>query len=115
VKESEIQARIRLALGEEHDLTLWRNNVGVAEMWSSAGKSQRVSYGLCVGSSDLIGLLSPAGRFVALEVKRPGEKPTQEQVKFMQHVRQMGGFAAVVCSADEARAAVQRARQGASE
>lgn len=115
MKESEIQARIRLALGEEHDLTLWRNNVGVAEMWSSAGKSQRVQYGLCVGSSDLIGLLAPRGRMVALEVKKPGEKPTPEQVKFQAHVRAMGGFAAVVCSPDEARAAVARARQGASE
>lgn len=115
MKESEIQAKIREALGREHDLTLWRNNVGVAEMWSSAGKSQRVQYGLCVGSSDLIGILSPGGRFVALEVKKPGEKPTEEQVKFMRHVRQMGGFAAVVCSGAEASAAVQRAREGASE
>lgn len=115
MKESEIQAQIRQALGREHDLTLWRNNVGVAEMWSSAGKPQAVRYGLCVGSSDLIGLLAPAGRFVALEVKKPGEKPTEEQRKFMAHVRQMGGFAAVVRSADEARAAVQRAREGASE
>lgn len=115
MKENEIQAEIRKALGREHDLTLWRNNVGVAEMWSSAGKSQRVQYGLCVGSSDLIGLLAPAGRFVALEVKKPGEKPTEEQVKFMAHVRQMGGFAAVVRSASEATAAVQRAREGARE
>lgn len=115
MKESEIQARIRLALGEEHDVTLWRNNVGVAEMWSSAGKSQRVQYGLCVGSSDLIGMLAPGGRLLALEIKKPGEKPTAEQVKFQRHVRQMGGFAAVVCSSDEARAAIVRARQGASE
>lgn len=113
--ESEIQAKIREALGREHDLTLWRNNVGVAEMWSSAGKAQRVRYGLCTGSSDLIGLLAPSGRFVALEVKKPGEQPTDEQSKFMAHVRQMGGFAAVVRSAEEARAAVQRAREGASE
>lgn len=115
MSESEIQAKIREALGREHDLTLWRNNVGVAEMWSSAGKAQRVRYGLCTGSSDLIGLLAPSGRFVALEVKKPGEQPTDEQSKFMAHVRQMGGFAAVVRSADEARAAVQRAREGASE
>jgi hypothetical protein len=114
MSETAIQQEIRLALGAEPDLTLWRNNVGTATHWNpGTGKTQSVKYGLCVGSSDLIGIL--AGRFVALEVKTEVGRLTKEQRVFLEHVRRMGGFAAVVRSADEARAAVQRARQGASE
>lgn len=115
MSESKIQAEIRLALGAEHDLTLWRNNTGVGTFWVASGKTQRVQYGLCVGSADLVGLLAPSGRFVALEIKTEAGRLTKEQRAFLAHVRQMGGFAAVVRSVEEARAAVQRAREGASE
>lgn len=115
MSESLIQSQIRLALGSEKDLTLWRNNTGVGTFWVASGKTQRVQYGLCVGSSDLVGLLSPSGRFVALEVKTEVGRLTKEQRVFLAHVRSMGGFAAVVRSVEEARAAIQRAREGASE
>lgn len=62
--------------------------------------------GLCVGSADLIGMLAPQGRFLALEVKRPGEKPTREQELFLELVRKSGGVAAVVHSVEEALAVV---------
>jgi hypothetical protein len=91
-------------------------------------------YGLCVGSSDLIGVLridrariisgpsthvallnQSIGRFVALECKRPGEQLTEEQERFLALVRCLGGFACVVTSPEEALAAIERARQGQSE
>lgn len=115
MSESLIQAQIRLTLGSEKDLTLWRNNVGTGTFWMPSGKTQRVQYGLCVGSSDLVGLLAPSGRFFALEIKTDVGRVTKEQKAFLAHVRSMGGFAAVVRSVEEARAAVQRAREGASE
>lgn len=116
MSETAIQQEIRLVLGAEPDLTLWRNNVGVGTFWApGTGKTQSVKYGLCNGSSDLIGVLAPSGRFVALEVKTEVGRLTKEQRVFLEHVRRMGGFAAVVRSADEARAALARARQGASE
>lgn len=67
-----------------------------------------------VGGADLIGILT--GRFIALEVKRPKKgRESEEQQMFMQLVRAKGGFAAIVRSVDEAHAAIQRAREGASE
>lgn len=106
--ETEIQQQIRLALGREPDLVLWRNNTGVAKH-----DGRKVRYGLALGSSDLVGIL--AGRFVALEVKRPKGRASDEQKLFVELVRAKGGFAAFVRSVDEARAAIQRAREGASE
>jgi hypothetical protein len=108
MSEGHIQDAIRLALSDEPGLVLWRNNVGVAEL-----RGARVRYGLAVGSADLIGCLS--GRFVALEVKTPVGRASQEQRLWLALVRRNGGFAAIVRSVDEARAAVARARQGASE
>lgn len=105
MSEGQIQDAIRLALSDEPGLVLWRNNVGVAEL-----RGARVRYGLAVGSADLIGCLD--GRFVALEVKTPTGRATPEQRLWLDLVRRHGGFAAVVRSVDEARAAIARARQG---
>jgi hypothetical protein len=60
------------------------------------------------GTSDILGLVR-GGRFVALEVKLPGEKPTAEQLAFGARVVELGGFFAVVTSVDEAVAAVRAA------
>lgn len=109
--EKTIQNEIRLALGREPDLTLWRNNTGHANYATDAG-DRTVRYGLARGSADLIGVLAPSGRFVALEVKRPGGKLTDEQSMFLALVRKRGGFACVVESVEAARAAIGRARLG---
>lgn len=109
--EARIQDEIRLALGSIHGLVVWRNNVGLARHFDpKTHETQTVKYGLANGSSDLIGVLR--GRFVALEVKRPGEKPTKDQEQWLSIVRACGGFAAVVTSAEEAVAAIERAARG---
>ena len=114
--ESDIQHAIRLALGREPDLVLWRNNVGVAHPAGRPGIPGRpVRYGLCTGSSDLIGILAPSGRFVALEIKTPQGRATTEQLMFLELVRKRGGFATIVRSPEDARAALERARMGATE
>jgi hypothetical protein len=48
-----------------------------------------------VGMSDLIGILPPHGRLLAVEVKRVGAKPTPEQAAFLEIVREAGGKAFV--------------------
>jgi hypothetical protein len=112
--EAEIQHAIRLDLGREPDLRLFRNESGVA---THAGRNsvQRVRYGLAKGSSDLVGVLAPAGRFIALEIKSPTGKPTERQLMWLATIRRFGGFAAIVRSVEDARAAINRARAGASE
>lgn len=111
MSEKDIQTRIRNTLGRCADLCLWRNNTGML----IDQRGQRVAFGLSVGSSDLVGVLSPHGRFIALEVKRPGSKPTKEQQQWLALIRTMGGFAAVVTSEEEALCAIDRARQGHSQ
>lgn len=47
------------------------------------------------------------GRGFALEVKRPGSKPTPTQLVEIERVRSAGGVAQVVTSADEAQAVLE--------
>ena len=111
--EHAIQQAIRESLGLETDLVIWRNNVGQASHWDpGSGRTLRVVYGLAPGSADLVGILAPRGRLLALEVKRPGEKARPDQEAWLALVRSCGGFACVVTSVAEARAALERARRG---
>lgn len=138
--EAEIQNAIQLDLGREPDLTLWRNNVGQAsaEVCTRAHLMRLVSllesghvlralellralikepqrftrYGLCVGSSDLIGIVAPRGIILALEVKRTiKDQPTPEQVMFLELINRRGGVGRVVRSVDDARKAYWDARE----
>lgn len=116
-READIQDAIRLALGRVQDLVLWRNNQGQVERWDHrSGRTIRAHAGLPPGSPDLIGIL--AGRFFALEIKRPGARTSPAralaQTQFLALIRAKGGFAALVSSVDEATSAVERARRGES-
>ena len=107
VGESQIQADVRRALSTCDDVTMWRNHVGF-------DPSTNTRYGLCVGSADLVGILAPSGRLLALEVKAPRGRTSEAQDVWMAHVRTMGGFACVVRSPMDALLAIARAREGAS-
>lgn len=72
-------------------------------------------YGLARGSADLVGILAPHGRLVALEVKTPTGRVAPEQEQWLELVRRMGGFACVVRSVADARDALARARMGAAQ
>jgi hypothetical protein len=52
------------------------------------------------GCADIIGQMSD-GRFLAIEVKREGKKPTDDQVAFLGRVSRAGGVAFVAWSADD--------------
>jgi hypothetical protein len=109
VSEQELQQRIRLELGSG-PVRLWRNNVGAL----CDPRGRLVTYGLCTGSSDLIGLrqltVTPEhlgqhlALFCALEVKTQRGRATAEQERFLAAVRELGGLAGVVRSLAEARA-----------
>ena len=109
--EHEIQQRIRLACGRGA-VRLWRNNTG--GLVDQQGRFVR--FGLCRGSSDLIGLRSlevtpdlvgqRIAQFVALEVKTARAVLSPEQRAFMELVEQLGGVAAVCRSVEEAEQAL---------
>lgn len=54
------------------------------------------------GISDIIGIQMGTGRWVALEVKQPGGKPTELQQTFLDEITEFGGIAGCVHSVDEA-------------
>lgn len=103
--ERELVRAIRLAVGSMEGVVLWRNQVGSVE---SEGRWQR--YGLVKGASDLIGLVAPYGRFLALEVKTKRGRVRPEQQMFLDLVNRMGGVGRVVRSVEEALEAVRAAR-----
>ena len=98
MKESDIQRLIMLALSEAGCL-IFRNNVGVLK--NAAGIP--IKFGLCVGSSDLIGL-TPAGKFLAVEIKTSKGRATTEQLRFIEAVRSRGGIAGIARTPAEALA-----------
>lgn len=59
-----------------------------------------------VGVPDL--LCCWQGRFVGLEVKLPGEKPSRRQEVVLERIRKAGGIAAVVSSVAEVEALLKR-------
>ena len=103
--ETTLMQRIMLSASKIPGVRLFRNNTGF-------DKSAKVRYGLCVGSSDLIGWktieITPhhIGRkiavFVALEVKTESGRPTTEQLNFIDHVDMAGGHAGIVRSEQDA-------------
>jgi hypothetical protein len=78
----------------------WRQNQG-AITGSYKGKRRFLRFTSVDGVSDILGVLRPQGQLLALEVKRPGKKPTPEQEAFLATVRDHGGIGAYVQSVAE--------------
>jgi len=92
ISERLIQANILRYLRIMH-VFCWRNNTG---------RRGGVSYGR-IGSADILGILKPSGRLLAIEVKKPGGKPTEDQLAFLWAVRDAGGVAIVATDVDDVR------------
>jgi hypothetical protein len=77
---------------------VWRNNSGALR----DRRGIPVRFGK-VGSSDILGVQGETGRFIAIEVKRPGMsyKPTPAQVDFLQAIHNHGGLAGIATCTDD--------------
>jgi len=62
----------------------------------------RVTYGLGVGSTDLVGIQAPIGRFLGFELKA-GSETSPEQLTWHEAARSRGALIEVVRSVDEMR------------
>lgn len=93
--EKDIQKRILERLAFVRDGFFWRENAGMTV--SEYKGKKRVWRSGFAGIADVIGVYR--GIFVAIEVKRPGKKPTELQSAFLDKVRQKGGIA-FVCDDD---------------
>lgn len=82
----------------------WRNNTG-AMSGEHHGKKWFMRFGF-PGIADILGIL-PSGRFLAIEVKRPGGKLTLDQVAFKQAVESNGGMYLLAQSIDDVKKAFE--------
>lgn len=108
--EQAIQQNILLQCSRSN-VRLLRNNCGSYK--SPTGTFVRYGVGN-PGGSDLIGLRSVTitpemvgqqiGQFVALEIKTPTGRATEQQQRFLAMVRSLGGLAGIARSVDEAQA-----------
>ena len=105
--EAYVQNKIRLAVGSG-DVRLFRNNTGaLLDM-----QGRLVKFGLCKGSSDLIGFRSititpdmvgqKIAVFSAIEVKDKG-KATVDQKNFINIIKNAGGYAGVAKNVNDAK------------
>jgi len=130
-REEQILERHVLArLGQRDDLMLMTNEVGegyygavapllrgaVSRFGPEAVRAvndvlyrQRVTYGLCVGSSDLVAVAAPLGRLVAIELKSERGELRPAQRAWLQRMRELGAVAGEARSPDEAEALVDAA------
>jgi len=107
--ETEIQQRIRLALGTTPHLRLFRNQVG---QLPDPRTGRPVQFGLARGSADLIGwrtvTITPdmvgtrLAVFTSIEVKTPTGRLTPQQHAWLGTVRSAGGIAGVARSVRDA-------------
>ena len=107
--ENQIQQEIRLAVGQEKNLRLFRNETGslpnpITGKW--------VDFGLAKGSSDLIGFktieVTPdmvgekLAVFTSIEVKNKRGKVSELQHNWLQVVKKAGGITGVARSIQDA-------------
>ena len=87
--EGSLQTRI-LNHSIEIGLNIWRNNRGLF-VTLDGGRKARAGLSFN-GSSDLIGI-APDGKFIAIEVKSKGKKPSKTQREFLALVKSHDGYA----------------------
>lgn len=95
--ETLLLREILRTFGARPGLRLFRNSVGMVRLPGGGA----IPYGLCPGSSDLIGwrtLPSGVAQFIAMEAKTPAGRTTSAQDAFLRAVARAGGLAGVVRS-----------------
>jgi hypothetical protein len=102
--ERQIQRECLGYLQKTLGLLAWRNNSGGITVFRG-GKKHVYRFNSAKGSSDIFAILprladGRRGVFLAVEVKRPGNEPTEQQAAFLEAVRASGGIAIVVTSLD---------------
>lgn len=97
MSEKTIMQEVQLALARM-GYKVFRNNSG----YLRDIRGQYVHFGLCTGSADLIGIVPPSGRFLAIEIKTDKGVATKEQIAFLKMVNDCGGIGFIARSVEEA-------------
>jgi hypothetical protein len=81
----------------------WRQNQGALKVGGRFVRFAGVN-----GISDILGVLPPSGRMLAVECKTPRGRLAADQAAFLDAVREAGGLSLVVRGVDELHRALRR-------
>jgi hypothetical protein len=98
--ERDVQHAILRAWGAHPRLRIARVNTGAAMV-----KGRLVRFGV-PGTADICGVIAPAGRFLAIEVKSTSGKQREAQKTFQRVVEAMGGLYVLARSVSDVDAAL---------
>lgn len=108
--ETEVQQRIRLAVGTLPGFRVWRNNSGKLPdprtgRWvqfgvASPGGSDLIGYRTIEVTPDMVG--RKVAIFTAIEVKTATGRATPKQRRFIEHTRSAGGISGIARSTNDA-------------
>lgn len=98
--EAQIQFEILKAYGAHPRLRVWRQNTGAAMV-----KGRMVRFGV-PGCADILGVISPSGRFLAIECKKATGRQSEDQKRFERMVTSMGGLYVLARSVADVDAAL---------
>lgn len=101
--ERDLVQSILLEFGALPTLRLWRQNTGAARTRTGA----LVRFGQ-PGQADIMGVLAPGGRLIAVECKTATGRQSVEQRKWGEMVTKFGGLYLVARSIDDVRAVLAR-------
>lgn len=107
--ETKIMHAVHHAVNASGLAIVWRNDVGKAEVVREGLVVQHLTYGLGVGSADLIGCLVPSGKFLGLEIKTATGRLSEDQRLWLAVMAKRGALVGVVRSVDEALALIRSA------
>ncbi len=92
---------------------IWRQNSGAMfkEYTDKNNETHRHGWraSSVAGVSDILGVWN--GIAIAIEVKKPGNKPTDNQREFLDHFAKAGGLAICACTLDGLKKTLQTVRE----
>ena len=108
--EKETQAAILeyLALRK---IFAWRNNSGAAKMMRKDGSQGFIRFG-AIGSPDILAILPPTGRLLAVECKSPTGRISPQQEAFGERIKAAGGVYVMARSIDDIIAVLDHSPTG---
>ena len=87
-RESQVLAGVLAYLETRGDFMFWRQNTSAG--YAPSGQFMRSNMR---GVADIVGVLAPTGRFIAIEAKREvGGRSSEDQVRFQKNVEAHGGL-----------------------
>jgi hypothetical protein len=101
--ETQLVQSILIEFGALPGLRLWRHNVGAARTKSGA----LVRFGV-PGQADLMGVMAPNGRLLAIECKTATGRQSPDQKKWQAMVEKFGALYILARSVDDVRAALPK-------